>query len=318
MVKATKIKWESSIKKTKTMKTTTTILFVISVLLIGCNKNEIDFDQKLSDGFCIVSGDKVVLNHKDFEYYDYSTHLIYLKDNKTFADDIEGIGGFTVYANGEEIYSGQTQPGYSSYLPFGSVIINTHPSFYADYLIPISFLEIIDTLGNVSPDPRNDERIVNALKKYNQFHAGLHCEIKSVHYFSSNNVKVELQLKNNDSFNYYYLDPNRMGNELFNFFTNGLYIGDEKNYYKYSHKEQHIQPEPLDSWQKGWLSIIHGNDTKTITINYSNFAEIPNGQYKATFTFPGLNSRIAKQDVVQNDGQIWLGKLNMNKNITIE
>lgn len=299
------------------MKTTITILFVVAVLFVGCDNTEIDFNKNLTDGFCIVSNDKVVLNHNDFEYYDYSTHLIYLKDNKSFTDDIEGIGDFTVYANGEEIYSGQTQPGYSSYLPFGSVIMNTHPSFYADYLIPISFLSISDTLGNVSPDPRQDERIVNALKKYNQFHAGLNCEIKSIHYFSSNNVKVDLQLKNNDPFNYYYLDPNKMGLGLFHYFTNGLFIGDLENYYEYSHKEQHIQPESNKLWKKEWMSIIHGNESKIITLVYNNFEDVPHGRYNATFMFPGL-SRVDKKDVVQNDGQIWLGKLYMNKEITIE
>ncbi len=299
------------------MKTTITILFVIAVFVTGCDKSEINFDEKLTDGFCIVSNDEVVLNHNDIEYYDYSTHLIYLKDNKSFADDIEGIGSFKVFANGDEIYSGQTQPGYYSFLPFGSVVINTHPSFYADYLIPISFLSIIDTLGNVTPDPREDERIVNALKKYNQFHAGLSCEIKSIQYSSSNNVKVELLLKNNDSFNYYYLNPDKMGNGLFHYFTNGLFIGNLENQYEYSHKEQHIQPESWKSWKKEWISIIHGNETKIITIVYNNFEQVPNGQYNASFMFPGL-SWVDKNDVAQNDGQIWLGELYMNKDITIE
>jgi hypothetical protein len=299
------------------MKTTIVILFFLSVLFAGCEKNEIDIDKKLTDGFCIVSNDEVVLNHNDIEYYDYSTHLIYLKNNKSFADDIEGIGGFSVYADGDEIYSGQTQPGYSSFLPFGSVVINTHPSVYADYLIPISFLSVRDTLGNISPDPREDERIINALKKFDQFHAGLNCVIKSIHYSSSNNVKVELQLKNNDSFNYYYLDPDKMGIGLFHYFTNGLFIGDLENYYEFSHKEQHIQPESNKSWKKEWMSVIHGNETKTITIVYNNFEEVPNGQYNATFMFPGLR-RVDKKDVVQNDGQIWLGKLYMSKEMTIE
>ena len=63
------------------MKTTITILFAISVLLTGCEKDENDFCKNLADGFCIVSNDKVVLKHTDIEYYDYSTHLIYLKDH---------------------------------------------------------------------------------------------------------------------------------------------------------------------------------------------------------------------------------------------
>src|SRR5690606_34325636 len=108
-------------------------------------------------------------------------------------------------------------------------------------------IRITDTLGNYLPDPREDERIVKALKKYNQFHAGLSCEIKSVHYSSSNYVKVELLLKNNDSFNYYYLDPEKTGIKLFHYFTNGLYISELENYKTYKHKIGHTKPEPWNS-----------------------------------------------------------------------
>jgi hypothetical protein len=99
------------------MRTTNTFLLFIVFIIVGCETNETDSIKELTDGFCIMSNDKVVINHNDLEYYDYSTHLIYLRNNKSFANDIEEIGGFTVYADGIEIYSGQTLPGYSSFLP---------------------------------------------------------------------------------------------------------------------------------------------------------------------------------------------------------
>lgn len=299
------------------MKTTITVLFVIAVFLIGCDKNEIDLDQKLTDGFCIVSNDKVVLNHNDFEYYDYSTHLIYLKDNKSFIDDIENIGEFKVFADREEIYGGQTLPGYSSFLP-SVPVIGTHPSFYGDNIVSIEFIIYLDTLGNFLPDPREDVRIVDALKKYNQFHAGLNCEIKSIKYLSSNNVKLELLLKNNDSFNYYYLDPKKTGIGLFHYFTNGLVIRDFNTHKTYTHKIETVSANPWNTWEKSWLSIIKGNESKIITITYDNFEEVPNGQYKATFEFPGLSFQVDKKDINQDNGQIWLGKLNIRKEIMIE
>lgn len=299
------------------MKTTSAFLFFIAILFVGCEKNEIDFYKELPDGFCIVANEKVVLNHNDIEYYDYSTHLIYMKENKSFVADIESIGAFTVFADRMQIYKGQTVPGYSSFLPSGPVIA-THPSFYGDNIISIGFIQILDSLGNVLPDPREDERIVEALKKYNQFHAGLSCEIKTVQYLASNNVKVELILKNNDSLNYYYLDPNKMGENLFHYFTNGLSIRDFNNHKSYTHKIETVQPEPWNSWKKDWLSIINGNESKTITITYNNFEEVVPGRYKATFEYPGLSYQVDKKDILQDNGQIWLGKLNMIKEITIE
>jgi len=292
-------------------------LIIIFIGFIGCEKDEIDFNEDLPDGFCIVSNDEVVLNHFDIEYYDCSSHLIYLKDNKSFADDIESIGDFKVFANREEIYSGRTYSGFSSFFPSGPYI-PTDPSFYGDYIVPIGFNQITDTLGNSLDDLRGDERIVQALKKYNQFHAGLSCEIKSIQYLSVNNVKVELLLKNNDSFNYYYLDPDKTGIGLFHYFTNGLFIRAFNSFESYTHKIEIISADPWNLWKRDWLSIINGNESKTIIITYENFEVVEPGLYKATFEYPGLSFQIDKKDILQENGQIWLGKLNMVKEITIE
>ena len=299
------------------MKTSYTFLIIIAFFIFGCKKDVFNFNGEPTDGFCIVSNDKVILNQNDIEYYDYSAHLIYMKNNKSFAEEIEGIGDFKVFANKTEVYTGRIFPGYSSYLPSGPVIC-THPSGYGDYITPINFIRIIDTSGNFLPDPREDERIVKALKKYNQFHAGLSCEIKSVQYLSAYNVKVELKLTNNDPFKYYFLDPDKTGMDLFHYFTNGLYFRDFESHETYTHKVQHIKPEPWNSWKKEWLSIINGNESKTIAIVYDTFEELPHGQYKATFQYPGLTYQVEKKDVQQANGQIWLGKIDMIKDVTIE
>lgn len=297
------------------MKATITILFAISVLLAGCEKDENNFSKNLTDGFCIVSNDKVVIKHTDIEFYDYSTHLIYLNDNKSFADDIEGIGNFTVYADRHKIYSGQTFSHYSSYMPSGAVI-RTQPSFYGDNILSIDFVSRLDSSGNYLPDPREDKKIVNALKKYNQFHAGLSCEIKSLSFLSSNNVKLELLLKNNDSFNYYYIDPEKTGIGLFHYFTTGLLITGFSAHKTYTHKTATISADPWNGWKKDWLSVIRGKESKVITITYDNYDNVPQGKYKAIFEFPGLSFQVEKKDIQQDNGQIWLGKLNIRKDIT--
>ncbi|WP_319479720.1 hypothetical protein [uncultured Draconibacterium sp.] len=304
----------------KTIATNCTSLFFLLMLFFvaGCDKeDDIENKENLTDGFCITSNGEVVLNHNDFEYYDYSAHLIYLKDDKSFAEDFENLGEFTVFANGEEMYSGETWPGYSSSMPFGPMI-GTLPSFYSDNIVPIGFMPYLDTLGNFVPDPRKDERIVDVLKKYNQFHAGLSCEITSVEYVSSTNVTVKLLLKNNDDFNYYYIDPEKTGIGLFHYFTNGLYIRNFSTYEMYEHKIETVSADPWNSWNLDWLSVINGNQSKVITITYNNFEVVPSGQYKATFEFPGLGFQVDEEDIIQDNGQIWLGSLRIQKEITID
>lgn len=299
------------------MKTTFTFLFFIAVLFVGCEKTGIYFDATLTDGFCIVANDKVILNRKDIDYYDYSTHLIYLKADNSFNNGIDFVGTFTIYADRVQIYKGATLPPYSSYMPSGPVLMG-HYLPLANYIVPIELTQRLDSLGNVLPDPREDVRIVNALKKYDQFHAGLSCEIKSVQYLAPNNVKVELVLKNNDSFNYYYLDPDKMGVGLFHYFTNGLSIRDFVGHKSYTHPISTVKPEPWNSWKKEWMSVINGNEHKTITITYTDFEVVPPGRYKATFNYPGLSYQVEKKDISQENGQIWLGYLYMIKEITIQ
>lgn len=298
------------------MKTKPTFVLFIVFLLIGCAKNETDPIKQFTDGFCIKSNDQVVINRNDIDYYDYSTHLIYLKNQQSFTKDIKDIEEFTVYADGNKIYSGHTVPWYSNSMPSGS-IIHTQPSFYGDYILSIEFINRLDSLGNLIPDPREDQRIIEALKHYNQFHSGLSCVINSVQY-SPNHVVVELKLENPDSFNYYYLDPDKMGIKLYHFFTNGLYLRDLTYQNLFTHKMEVIQPETLKTWKKEWLSIIKSDETKLITLTYTNFEQVPPGNYKASFTFPGLSFQIDKNDLQQADGRIWLGELGMVKDVMIE
>jgi hypothetical protein len=298
------------------MKKLLACFFILSIFITGCETDHFDFEGNLTDGLCIVSGDQVVFNHHDIDFYDYSSHLVYLKDNRTF--DVKSPGGaLSIFACRKEIYKASIVPGYSSFMPSGPAVF-TWPALYGDYIISIAFIQKYDTLGNVKPDPREDERIVRALKKYDQFRAGLSVEIKSVSYQSGNNVKVELQLKNNDNNNYYFLDPARMGEGLFHYFTNGLSIRDIKGQKYYTHRIKSIQPQPWNSWKTDWLTLIRGNETKTINITYTDFDTVPPGNFKATFQYPGLFYQIKKEDLDQEDGRIWLGSVDMIKEITVK
>jgi hypothetical protein len=57
---------------------------------------------------------------------------------------------------------------YSSFLPTGPVIY-THPFLDGDKIISIGCIIIIDKSGNSNSDHRGDQRIIQALKKYDQY-----------------------------------------------------------------------------------------------------------------------------------------------------
>ena len=150
------------------MKATNLFLLFFVFLFISCEKNEIISDKELTDGFCIVIDDKVVLNHHEIDYYDFSEHKIYLKNNNSFLDDTIRNESFTVYSNMDSIYSGHISSSVSSFIKTGPVIY-TDSFLRENNTIPIGCIFINDEHGNVNIDPRDDVLIIEALKKYNQF-----------------------------------------------------------------------------------------------------------------------------------------------------
>ncbi len=148
----------------------TTLFLLICFLIISCEKNEIisDYDKNLTDGFCIVINDKVVLNHHEIDYYDFSDHKIFLKNNHSFLDDTIYSDLFTVYSINDSIYSGHLLSSVSSFLPAGPVIYLD--SFLRDKkTIQIGCVFFSDGKGNKTFDPRGNDLIIEALKKYRQY-----------------------------------------------------------------------------------------------------------------------------------------------------
>jgi hypothetical protein len=300
------------------MRNTAILLGIISLMIMipSCEKDEYDSGYS-TDGFCVKIANKSTITHIEIDYYDISSHLIYLKQGNPFLKTITEVETFTVYANGIEIYSGHVVPGYSSTL-YPGPLIWCQPSFYNDFIVSIDFIQLCDSLGNCNPDPRSDARIIEALHRFDQYHEGLKCELSSVQIESQNNVTVELVLRNTDSFNYYYLDPEKMGENLFNYFTNGLHLSDSKTHQSFTHCLDVYCPEPWDSWSQDWLSLIMSNESIIISITYNCFEPVPKGNYRAYFTFPGLTYQVAKSEIQQNQGRIWLGELDLEKDVSIK
>ncbi len=287
---------------------------LILVLFIRCEKEHHFVPDELTDGFCIKINDDHVINHYDIEYYDFSTHIVYLKSADTVLHQM-GMGiSFKVYADFEEIYHGATLPLYSCAMITGPAF----SQFYPDFVISIDYSYFYDSTGYAPPDPREDERIIAALNKHNQLHAGLKCTIDTI-ISTLSGLMLRISVVNDDSFDYYILSPDNMGIELFHYFTNGLRITDSTTHESYEHHIRTLQPDPYDIWGKEWFYLIKNNEKKTFTLFYNRFDVIPKGQYKAHFRFPGLSYQVKnKEDLTDDNGRIWLGGIDMKQTVTIK
>jgi len=265
-------------------------------------------DLPISESFQLKIADSMVYGSGQIDFYDQSSHLIYLNEENSFSYQQEG--DFDVIVNQTAVYSGKIVPRYSSYLPGGPVIY-TAPSFYGDYIIAIEFSHI----AGQEADLRGDEKILDALRKNNQLRQGLVCELVAIDKTATGGVSVELSLTNKDSEDLLYLDPEKMGNGLFHYFTNGLILWDS-DYRQLTH---HVSVEAADNnLSLEWLSVLAGNETKMISINYDSFDLIAPDQYTASFSFPSPGNLVTRNEVRQTDGRIWLGTIEMTKPIKFE
>lgn len=296
---------------------------IICITLFSCD-DKLDQENPnlkwITDGFNICFGNSYILTHEEIEHYDFSTHFIYLKGNNQFLTDYyETEGGklFIVYANKEEIYTGKIHSLFSCSLPFPSGLFFSYPHFYPEYIIAIDYSPVCDSISNCSPDPRYDKRIINALKKYDQFHAGLKCAIDTIIIHENNQVSVQISVLNNDSFNYYILSPDKMGIGLFHYYTNGLILRDFKTS-SLRHLCEIIHPEPWNTWNIEWMDLLQSGNTRSYVIDYYKFQPIPSGEYQASIEFPGLHSQVSKEELQREDGRIWLGEILTSITIIVE
>ena len=263
-------------------------------------------------------GDTIVIGSGEIDSYDFSTHMVYLKKSQEFLDnqynwDLANMP-FKVFANKEMIYTGSLFPAWSSTMPQGIYI--DFPSMYPAYIIKLSNAFDKSLLQDDSNDLRTDDRIIKALKSNNQFHAGLSCSLNEIKILRDNTLTVSFTIVNNDVFNYFILSPDKMGVELFHYFTNGVILLGESGNTLLNHVEA-VAPEPLGDWSIDWMDLIKKGKSKTYIINYNSFDSIKPGKYHLYFYYPGLHN-IDINELRRPDGRIWLGGVTIKQEYFVQ
>ena len=195
------------------MKLNISVAFLVCLTGISCEKSDQDLNgnklitKNLTDGFCMVFADSTVINHEQIEYYDLSSHIVYLKEPHSFFQGEEvferAISSFSVYAFKQVVYNGTLFPAWYSSMPDGAYV--DWPSFYPPYLIRINFRKpfSIDDPETVQ-DPRLNEKVLKALQEYDQLHHGLSCNFSQISLPQEGKVSFKITVENKDNFNYYH------------------------------------------------------------------------------------------------------------------
>jgi hypothetical protein len=254
-------------------------------------------------------GDALEYSYYDFELYDSSTHILYFKDYHPEIDSVTDWKWvpFSFHMEGDTLLKGDFWPmTFSSPAP-GPYIMS--PNLYESYALRFEFRR---SATRHDTDPINNARLINDLEEHGLLHSGLSLSMDSsatdgeylIFYFT---------VTSHDSQDLLILDIDKMGPELFHYFTNGLII---PNVFHGSIESE--SPSPWDHRDLEWLSRLKPGESRQFTIHYPFTSSVKPGDYYAFFEFPGLSFYISHEDLYQAEGRIWLGDLLVEGSITFQ
>jgi hypothetical protein len=296
------------------------LLIAVSIILIlaSCENDKTDQESDLDKDtynsnktdpeVFFKIGTSLSYKYSDLDLYDSSTHILYFKTNHSeFDKNSSSTFGFLI--NSDSIYKGDFWPSFRSDLPTRPYI-STWPFWLQDYALWIENRE------NNKPDLRNAPSIIQSFKNRNLLHSGLMVSVNSIVCYNSQ-VTFSFTVTNKDPEPLLILDPDRMGVNLFHYYTNGLVFRNSINssitYVKFPAQA----PSPWNGWKIDWLSKINPDESKTFLFNYPVTSPLSTGEYTVSFEYPGLTFQVIKDQLIQNETRIWLGDIRISKKIVV-
>jgi len=264
----------------------------------------------------LVLADKPWLSQDDIDFYDWSSHCIYLKKDKSyfFPDfdkfDYESLTNMSwidkpliIVANNKKCYA-------SYFLGVFSNDMWPYPDIF-DFNIIYYPVDIIyfEWPFPFAKDIRKNENVRNTLIDLKLLHEGLLISVDSIWIDNADTttVKYKITINNEDTDNLYVLDPNKMESELFHYFTNGPVFYNITNNKTYeSVYKRTIKPIPPDYYDYNWFTKIECGKSITRMITLKGYSYLPNGNYYCIFNFNNPNN-VSKKDRLLVDGRYWLG-----------
>ncbi|MFC1619845.1 hypothetical protein ACFL45_07860 [Candidatus Neomarinimicrobiota bacterium] len=248
------------------------------------------------------------LTDEDIEFYDWSNHCIFLKENKLtlfpkydFKYFVEEFINkmFIVAVNGEICYPAQCNYNAFSPIPeLGLIGIFLTPDdvLWIEWYYPFAW------------DRRNDVRVKQVLIEKGLFHAGLEVHLDELDAITiienadTSTIEYTFTLSNKDEDNLYVFDPDIVGNS-FHWYTNGpvfIRVG-ESGLYESTYKEL----DPREDWNPSWYVKLESGASLTRTVSLKGYPYFPPGEYAVRF--PHSGPRVYKDLRYTEDGRYWTG-----------
>jgi len=342
----------SKVRKNK-IHTYILILIFFSMLLFSCERNKnpiysygendlsfaiyflLDDDLKMKDVYNKDLNELILaptpwLCAKDIRFYDWSSHCIYLKKDKTHLIPGWQKGKkfnlfpsewadkpFVVTANGQKCYLGYFFRIELSMMEWIAPMIGDvgFNNIYPSDVIWIDWRWLYHDY------PQNNPIVKNSLINAGLYHGGISVTfdpsdvntLRMVENADTSTISYKFTITNNDVDNLYIIDPDKTGSDLFHWFTNGLTFQDintkkigEPRWRKY------VSPPSLDYWSPDWFTKLKSGHSIQRTVILKGYPYFPTGEYIFQFKYNGQALAMEKEVRELTDGRYWLGPTRAN------
>jgi hypothetical protein len=235
------------------------------------------------------------LKHSEILFYDWSSHMFFLnteKEKEKYAQR-----NFVVMCDEEPLFVGVFFPMYLSSIPQMPSILAADGIFVPEDVVSFGQYGYFFS-GNVGERINFKEALIDA----GLYREGIQVELLEVDKLNTNELEYTISITNRDTENIYILDVNKMGENRFHYFTNGVLI--RENGTSYFPVLDNIITDEINN---SWYTKLHSGEQITRTIKLGGYDNLPSGKVTCNFVFPG--SRVQHGEWLKSDGRVWLGNL---------
>ena len=270
------------------------------------------------------------ISDEDIDFYDWSSHCIYLKEDKTYfipgwqKEEIFNVfpvewadKPFVVTANNKKCYL-----GYFSHIDLS---LN---SWIAPMIGDGGFNSIypqdviwIDWGWLYHDSPQNNSNVKNALINAGLYHGGIAITfdptdtntLRMVENADTSTISYKFIITNNDVDDLYVIDPDNTGSDLFHLFTNGLTFQNIETKKIYEPRwRKHVELPSRDYWSPDWFTKLKNGHSIQRTVILKGYPYFPTGEYIFQFKYYGQILGMEKEAREVADGRYWLGPTRSN------
>jgi len=271
------------------------------------------------------------LSDHDIRYYDFSSHCIYLREEKNklfpiFSYELTNYPNswidrpFVVVANKEKCTLGYFTIEHSvePYL-FPKIFFLENKIIYPKDII------FYDWAWLYLDDPRNNEIIKNALIQGGIYHEGISVTfdttnaIKFIDNGDTATIEYTFTITNNDQENLYVFDPDLVDVEHFHYYINGPTFKNLENdqvYYSNYKKTKELYIDWTNSFLQ-FFTKLNNNQSIQRTVRLKGYTHFTTGEYIFEWRYSGPIIGLEKNFRELADGRIWIGPTKSNMLIMV-